>query len=44
MCWFARAQQQWIDAGNAWPGNALTDLLKALRVHECNEQFDRSAI
>ena len=43
-CWFAAQQQEWIDAGNEWPGNDLADLLKVFRVHQCAAPFDGSQL
>jgi hypothetical protein len=44
VCWFSRAQEEWIEAGNDWPGDALASLLDLFRVHECNEPFDPGKI
>jgi hypothetical protein len=44
VCWFAKAQREWIETGNSWPGNDLTDLLTTLGIHECNAPFDQAVI
>jgi hypothetical protein len=46
-CWCAAQRQEWVDAGNEWPGGSaqeLTDLIDLQNQHECNEPFDPSTI
>lgn len=47
VCWWSEQQQQWLDAGNAWPGGegrVLTDLLEMQRRHACRQPWDQTAV
>ena len=47
VCWWAKRQAEYLEAGGEWPGGEgreLTDLLEMQRRHPCREPFDGTLI
>ena len=46
-CWCAAQRQEWVEAGNEWPGGPQQELGDLIDIHKrypCREPFDPSTI